>query len=278
MPKLNLIKQVQDRTGTTDTTATALNIKYIPIGEISAQQNVRDSDNIEIADIKSSIKIAGLIQPITVYKNKHGDGYICKSGHRRLRAYKELYIEDKDKFHSILCIIGDGENITIIQLIENLQRNDLKPIELYKALKELKSQGLTIKQISDAIGKSEGYIKKLYAAVNVIKRTPEIKETMKSYAGVTLDDIQETSGISDPERKKLLKKKGKKTITRQQLRDEIKTLKNKNCQNPSQSVELNIHDNELLMEIKFDDKDTLRLVSTKLKLILKQHNIKIKGQ
>ena len=219
MAKLELLKQVQERTGTQD--AGAVNIRDIPIGEIQVKANVRETDNVDIDDLKASIKQAGLLQPITVYKD--GDGYICIIGHRRLRAYRELYRDDKDRFHSIRAIITDDKNITIRQIIENVQRADLKPIELYHALKELKGQGLNYKQIAGVIGKAEGYIKNLFSGIKELEADPENMEILKKSHGMTLSDFGEVKPVKDKtERKKLLKAKAEGKISKTGLRDKVK--------------------------------------------------------
>lgn len=218
MAKLELLKQVQERTGTQD--AGAVNIRDIPIGEIQVKANVRESDNVDIDDLKASIKQAGLLQPITVYKD--GDGYICIIGHRRLRAYRELYRDDKDRFHSIRAIITDDKNITIRQIIENVQRADLKPIELYHALKELKGQGLNYKQIAGVIGKAEGYVKNLFSGIKELEADPENMEMLKSDT-VSLSDFKELKPVKDKtERKKLLKAKAEGKINKTVLREKVK--------------------------------------------------------
>lgn len=223
MAKLELLKQVQERTGTQD--AGAVNIRDIPIGEINVKQNVRESDNVDIDDLKASIKQAGLLQPITVYKD--GDGYICIIGHRRLRAYRELYKNDKDRFHSIRAIITDDKNITVRQLIENVQRADLKPVELYHALKELKGQGLNYKQIAGVIGKAEGYVKNLFSGIKEAEADPENMELLKSDA-VSLSDFKDVRAVKDKtEKKKLIKQKAEKQITRDQLREKVTEAKGK---------------------------------------------------
>jgi ParB family chromosome partitioning protein len=221
MAKLELLKQVQERTGTQD--AGAVNIKDIPIGEISVKSNIRESDTVDIEDLKASIRQVGLLQPITVYRD--GDGYICIIGHRRLRAYRELYREDKDRFHSIRAIVTDDKNITVRQLIENVQRTDLKPIELYKALKELKGQGLNYKQIAGVIGKSEGYVKNLFSAIKEIESDPENMELLKSDI-MSLSDFKTVKPVKDKaEKKKLLKARADGSITQKELQERVKSQK-----------------------------------------------------
>ena len=141
MAKMGMLNKVQSRTGTTDSRSVALTVKDIPIGDISVKMNVR-GDYTDIDELMESIKQHGLLQPITVYTVK--DGYVVKSGHRRFMAYKRLYTEDPEKYHSIRCIISDSQNTAIIQLVENVQRVDLTQHDLYKALNQLREQRLAL--------------------------------------------------------------------------------------------------------------------------------------
>ena len=221
MPKLNIL-DVSERTGTTDTRAVSLSIKDIPIGDISVKTNVR-TEYGGLEELKASIRQYGLLQPITVYKD--GDGYYVKTGHRRFLAFKELYPENRDRFHSIRCILSDAENISVIQLIENVQRADLSQLDLLNALNAFKAQGLNLKQIADVLGKSEGYIKNIFSAINEINEKQELKELI-GHAGVTMQDVLETSGIPNKdERLELLKQRREGTITRAQLRKKAKDIK-----------------------------------------------------
>jgi ParB/RepB/Spo0J family partition protein len=166
MPKLNILN-VSERTGTEDSRAVSLSIKDIPVGEISVKANIRtEYDSLD--ELTTSIRQYGLLQPITVYKD--GDAYHIKTGHRRFLAFKALYAESPDRYHSIRCIISDAENIPIIQLVENIQRLDLSQLDLFNALNALKEQGLSLKQIADMMGKSEKYdIKRIIGTDETVK-------------------------------------------------------------------------------------------------------------
>jgi len=273
MPKLDLLKQVNERTGTQDSGSVSLTVKDLLIGDIDIKSNVRQ-EYTGIDDLKASIKQHGLLNPITVYKS--GDTYAVKTGHRRYIAVKALYKENPDKFNKIRCIISDGDNIQAIQLIENIQRENLKSIELYKALKDLKGQGLTLKQIADIIGKQESTIKKLFTSINDIDKDTDIKKTFTGYAGVTMDDIQETKGIKDKgKRLDILKEKGKGNITRKQLRQKTKELKPDNKKQENGQIEINADNKELFIEMFFTDKKTYNFIANEIKRLCKNNNIKI---
>jgi ParB family chromosome partitioning protein len=226
MPKLNILN-VSQHTGTEDSRDISLSIKDIPIGEIFIKENVR-KEYEGIDDLKASIRQYGLLQPITVYKE---DGnYNVKTGHRRFLAFKSLYNEVPDKFHSIRCIVSDASNIAVIQLVENVQRVDLSQFDLYNALVSLKERGLSLKQIADIMGKSEKYIKNIFTAVNEINKDDDLKNYINpadgSPAGGTMQDIAETAGIQDKdELHELLKQRKEGNITRAELREKAKELK-----------------------------------------------------
>lgn len=216
MAKLNILEQIEKRTGTADI---KLEIKKIPISQIETKQNIRN-ENINIEELKNSIKATGLLQPITIYKDN--EKYICIIGHRRLLAYKELYKENQDRFHSIPAIITDDKNIITRQIIENLQRVDLTAYELYQALKQLKKQRLKYKQIADIIGKSEGYIKNLFSAIKEIDTDYKNIELLKSDI-ISLSDFKTVKPIKDKKQKQeLLNKKAENKITQKELQNEVK--------------------------------------------------------
>jgi len=275
MPKLDLLSQVKDRTGTQDSGAVSLTVKDIPIGEISIRDNVRQ-EYTGIEELKDSIKRHGLLQPIIVYRD--GDGYVVKTGHRRYKAINELYREYPDRFHSIRCIISDAENITAIQIIENVQRENLKAIDLYNGLKELKGQGMTLKQIADVIGKTEQYVKDIFTGINIIDSDNDYKNLLGS-AGTTIQHFKETQGIKDKESKiKAIKGRASGEIKRADLREKIKAMKagkrENNVKVEPRTVELNADINGLFIELFFPDKETYKLIAGELKAVFIKHKIK----
>jgi ParB family transcriptional regulator, chromosome partitioning protein len=183
--------------------------------------NVR-RDYTGIFELAESIRQYGLIQPITVYVVK--DGYIVKTGHRRFMAYKRLYKEDPEKFHSIRCILSDAQNAALIQLVENVQREDLPQYDLYCALNKLREQGMTLRQIGEVIGKSEGYVKFLFVGINQINQDKDL-EKMIGYAGITIRDVAETNPIKDKEQRlKVLEERKGKKINRAEMREKVREL------------------------------------------------------
>jgi len=221
MAKMTMLKNVCSRTGTQDRRSVALSVKDIPIGDISVKMNVR-KDYTEIYELAESIRQHGLLQPITVYAVR--DGYVVKTGHRRFMAYKKLYKEDPEKYHSIRCILSDAQNATLIQLVENIQREDLPQHDLYCALNQLREQGMTLRQIGEVIGKSEGYVKFLFVGVNQINQDKDL-ENMVGYAGITIRDVAETNPIKDKhQRLEVLEERKDGKINRAEMREKVREL------------------------------------------------------
>ena len=114
-----------------------------------------DLESLE--DLAASIKEKGLIQPITVrYRDKDGDfTYELVTGERRLRA------ADLAGLKTVPAIVSayDDRSMAEVALIENLQREDLNPIEEGEAYQQLiNDYGLTQEQMAAKVGKSRPYI------------------------------------------------------------------------------------------------------------------------
>ncbi|MFW6351829.1 MAG: ParB/RepB/Spo0J family partition protein [Bacteroidota bacterium] len=98
-------------------------------------------------ELSESIKHTGVLQPIIIRKDKNG-GIFLVAGERRLRAARQAGLEQ------IPAILTKGRPAEIA-LIENLQREDLKPIEEAQALaKMVEEYGYTQEQLSLVVGKA----------------------------------------------------------------------------------------------------------------------------
>jgi ParB family chromosome partitioning protein len=223
MAKMEVLRNVQSRSGTKDSRSVNVMVKDIPIGDISIRENVRQ-DYTGIEELADSIRQHGLLQPITVYAE--GDQYIVKTGHRRFMACQQLYHTDPERFHSIRCVISNAENIAVIQLVENVQREDLSQIDLCNALSALREHGMSHREIAVTMGKTEGYVKNLFMGVNEVSNNHQLETLIKSHAGVTLQDMAETKGRPDKQaRLELLEERGNGSLNRASMRERIKALK-----------------------------------------------------
>jgi len=145
-------------------------IRQIPIQAISPDptQPRKDFNEEGIFELAQSIKRNGLLQPITVKKN--GDGYIIVAGERRYRAVCSL------EWETIECIVYNGDSAKELQLIENINRVDLNPMEVAEAYKSYLDSGHTLVELSEVVGKPINTISWL---LNVNKCRPEIQHMVK---------------------------------------------------------------------------------------------------
>ncbi len=125
-------------------------------------------DDDSLKDLAASISNHGVIQPIIV--RKLGDTYQIVAGERRWRASKFLGLE---KIPSIVRTI-DEENAAKISLIENVQRENLNPIEEAIAYEKLMEDfGLRQEDLGQAVGKSRSYISNSIRLLNLDKKIIE---------------------------------------------------------------------------------------------------------
>ena len=124
----------------------------IPIEKIIRVSNIRD-EKVDIEDLKASIDIHGLLQPIIVSESTRG--YKIVAGHRRYLACKILGHE------TIPAVVQKFKNPKLIQMTENIQRKNLNRIEESKVVYEMKEQ-LSCKNsdLSRHLGKNTTWIKK----------------------------------------------------------------------------------------------------------------------
>jgi len=104
-----------------------------------------------LADLTASIQARGLLQPIVVRRGP--DGYRLLAGERRFRAAKAAGLD------RVPALIREGDDDLEIALIENLQREDLSPLEEAEALAVLiERHGYSHREVADLLGKSRPYV------------------------------------------------------------------------------------------------------------------------
>lgn len=115
-----------------------------------------DFDEEKLKELADSIKQNGLIQPITVKLN--ADGYILISGERRLRAAKMIGLE-KIPAYVYEKPAESKESMLELALIENIQREDLNPMELSDSYQRLiEEHNLTQEQIAEKVSKQRSTV------------------------------------------------------------------------------------------------------------------------
>lgn len=130
-------------------------IDYIDINDIKPNSNQprKTFDEDKLNELAASIEEHGLIQPLVLRKAEKG--YEIVAGERRWRAARKIGIRE------IPCIVReltDEENM-LLAIIENMQREDLNPIEEAEGIRQMiDTYGLTQEEVSKSVGKSRPYI------------------------------------------------------------------------------------------------------------------------
>ena len=127
-------------------------IQEIPVGELdpNPDQPRRTFSEESISQLSDSIREQGVLQPLLVAPSA-GGRYLIIAGERRFRAGREAGLD------TLPCIVKDIDVIRQreIALIENLQREDLNPIEAARGIRALMDQcGYTQEKVSARLGKS----------------------------------------------------------------------------------------------------------------------------
>jgi len=132
-----------------------------------------------LAELAASIKVQGVIQPIVVRPlesqgNGQGQRYEIIAGERRWRAAQMAGLAE---IPAVIRRIPDEAAIAVA-LIENIQRENLNPLEEARALGRLISEfGLTHQQIADAVGRSRATVTNLLRLLDLTAEVCELIET-----------------------------------------------------------------------------------------------------
>ena len=161
-----------------------------------------------INELAASIREHGVLQPILV--RPAGDDYEIIAGERRWRASK---VAGKETIPAIVERFDDATALEIA-LIENLQREDLSPLDESVIYKKMTDElGYSIRQLAGKLGKDKGYVENRLRLANA----PEDVREMVAQRYDTLSAAYELMKLDNPRRRKALARQiigGKLTLLR----------------------------------------------------------------
>ncbi len=143
------------------------------IDEVFANPNQprKNFEENALQELTDSIKIHGIIQPIVVRQCE--EGYMIIAGERRWRASK---LAKKEKIPAIIKEYTDKQ-VAEVSIIENLQREDLNPIEAARAIKKLMEEyHFNQETVADRIGKSRSAVANSLRLLNLYPEVIEMVE------------------------------------------------------------------------------------------------------
>ena len=136
------------------------------------RRNIREDSIDELA---RSIRAQGVIEPVIVRPRRGGD-YEIIAGERRWRAAQRAGLDTVP----VIVRNADDKSALTLALIENLQREDLRPLEEAAALERLRDEhGLTHEQLAQAVGRSRSAVTN---ALRLLKLAPGVRERLDSGA------------------------------------------------------------------------------------------------
>lgn len=152
-------------TDSTDNSIIKIKLNLIKPNENQPRRNFDEEKIVQLAD---SIKEHGIIQPLVL--KKENDLYTIVAGERRWRASKILGL---DEVPAIIMDLSE-KDILEVSLIENIQREDLNPIEEANAYKELINRfNFTQEDLAKRIGKSRVAITNTLRLLNLDERVQD---------------------------------------------------------------------------------------------------------
>ena len=195
-------------------------LKLIRISDIQKNpyQPRKEFSKEKIQELAQSIKENGLIQPIIV-RQSPVIGYEILAGERRYRASIEAGLSEVPV---IIKKLSDQE-MMVHSIIENLQREDLNPIEEAKAYQSLIDKGYTHADIAEKMGKSRPYITNLVRLLTLpdfILKEVETGKLSQAHARLLIQ-------LSTDEQKKLLYRIQTEDLSVRQVEHLLKEEKNK---------------------------------------------------
>ncbi len=144
---------------------TSSNLGELKISDIvrGRYQPRREFEQGALDELAASIRAQGVMQPIVVRPKPQG-GYELIAGERRWRAAQQAGLE---KIPAVIKEVSD-EQASAMALIENIQREDLNPLEEAQALERLREEfSLTQQQVAEAVGKSRVAVTNLLRLLNL---------------------------------------------------------------------------------------------------------------
>ena len=209
------VKEIKSEKNNNNNGVIAIEISLI---DTNPNQPRKNFDANAIKELAQSIKEYGVIQPIILKPNN--GRYIIVAGERRFRASKVAGLKE------IPAVVRDytTQEVQEIALLENIQREDLNPIETAKGMKELLTNyGWTQEFLADKLGKSRPVVANYLRLLNLCPEVIAMIESGKLSAGHARSLVV----VENPEVQiKLAKQAVTKKVTVRDLEKAVKELQN----------------------------------------------------
>lgn len=223
-------------------------LQQLPLDKISAgkYQPRKEFPQEQLEELANSIRVQGIIQPIVV-RSKNKGNYEIIAGERRFRAAKLAGLT------SVPALIRElpDEAVVAVALIENIQRQDLNPIEEALALQRLISEfALTHEQVANAVGKSRTMVSNLLRLLNLA----EVVKDLLTRGKIEMGHARALINLQPQEQIKIANLITEKSLSVRQTEDMVRKIQENILQNklpPKQDAYLHDLENNLSKNIGF---------------------------
>ena len=201
-----------------------LNIDFI---EANPFQPRTDFDETALNELAESIKIQGVIQPVTVRKMGR-DKYQLISGERRLRASKMAGL----KTIPVFIRVANDEQMLEMALIENTHREGLNAIEIALSYQRLIEEcNITQEQLSEKVGKDRSTVTNF---LRLLKLPPEVQVALRD-GFISMSQARAIINIEDKAKQLvILKEIIDKDLSVRQVEELVRSLNTKNIKTKKQ--------------------------------------------
>ncbi len=179
--------------------ATRASVRHVPVGRIAANpdQPRINFEQAALDELSASIREHGILQPVLLRPFGAPGHYQLIAGERRWRAAKAAGLD------SIPAMIEDIDDDTALEIaiIENLQREDLSPLEeatMYDRM--VKDHGYSIRRLAQKLGKDKGYLENRLRLADAPEEIRELVSLRKD----TLSHAYELMKVEDPKKRRRL--------------------------------------------------------------------------
>jgi len=224
----------------------------------------KNFDPTALKELSDSIKVHGVIQPIIV--NKNGNRYLIVAGERRYKASAMAGLK------TIPAVVKDytSQQIKEISLLENIQREDLNPIEAAKAMRELlEIYDWTQDVLANRLGKSRPAVTNLLRLLNL---QPEVMQLIES-GKLSPGHARSLVVITDPQAQiRMAHMAITKKVTVRDLEKAVKNLQSPKSKAAKPSTSLEFLDLIERMQRKFSTKVTYLGNENRGKILIEYYN------
>jgi ParB family chromosome partitioning protein len=227
---------------------------------LNPRQPRRTFDKDKLDELADSIRVHGIIEPVIVRPTGEGT-YELVAGERRFRASIQAGL---NKIPAVVRVLDDRQSLEMA-LIENIQREDIKPMECAEAYRRLMDEfGLTQEQIAERVGKDRSTIANTLRLLNL---PPQILESLDK-GEITEGHARALLSVNDPETQLEIWRKviaeGLSVRETERLSRTSKTSKTSKTPNVSRATNRQRHNDPYIADV--EDK-LRRFLGTKVSII-----------